>query len=259
MSEPNTTSRSGSLYSAETEAPPSPPAPKTSVWEDFIDILYAPADVFARRERDGSSWPPLLFVTIGIAIVMFAISGPMQPVMDAEWARQAAVMTAKNPQISAEQVASMRGWVQKTQQFGSILMIPIAILVTGLVTWLVSRLFEAKLTVGKTVMIVAYAFIPRFIATVLNGVQLLVLDTSKMKGVMALTYSPARFFDPAVSSPANLAVLSRFDVFTLWSTVIIGIGVAVIGKVSRKSGYSTAAIVWVLATAMALLGGLRQM
>ena len=262
MTEPTTTPRSGSLYSPESEsesAPSAPAGPKTSVWEDFIDILYAPAQVFERRAKDGSAWPAMLFVTIGIAIVMFAIAGPMQPVMDAEFARQSAIMVQKNPALTPDKIEGMRGMMEKSQQFGAIIMFPIMIFITGFVTWLVSKLFEAKLTLGKAVMIVGYAFVPRFLATVLMGVQALVLDMSKVKGMMGLTYSPARFFDPSVASPANLAVLSRFDVFVLWSTLIIGVGVSVVGKVSRKSGYATAAVIWVLATAVALLGGLRQM
>ena len=35
------------------------------MWEDFIDILYAPSQVFARRAR-GSFWIPFFVVTFAI-------------------------------------------------------------------------------------------------------------------------------------------------------------------------------------------------
>jgi hypothetical protein len=71
-----------------------------------------------------------------------------------------------------------------------------------------------------------------------------------------LTWSTARFFDPDTANAGLLAVLSRFDVFTIWVTVLLGIGVAVIAKVPRSKGYAAAAIAWAVPTLISGIGAL---
>src|SRR6266550_4239673 len=82
-------------------------APTAAVWEDFVDIFYAPSYVFARRQN-GNVWIPILVVTILMGTVYFMISGAMQPIFDAEFNRQAAAAMRKNPQLNAEAMERFR-------------------------------------------------------------------------------------------------------------------------------------------------------
>lgn len=60
--------------------------PAPALWEDFIDIFYAPADVFRRRQA-GNWFLPLLIITIALFVLSWASRGVLQPIMDAEFAR----------------------------------------------------------------------------------------------------------------------------------------------------------------------------
>src|SRR4029079_18305172 len=51
---------------------------RASVWEDFIDIFFAPANVFRRREH-GSWVLPMLVVTLALTILGFTNSGVLTP------------------------------------------------------------------------------------------------------------------------------------------------------------------------------------
>ena len=77
------------------------------VWEDFVDIFYAPSHVFARRQN-GSFWIPMLVVTLLVGTVYFLTSGAMQPIIDAEFNRQAAAAMRKNPRITPEAMERFR-------------------------------------------------------------------------------------------------------------------------------------------------------
>ena len=58
------------------------PAKPASLWEDFIDIFYAPTSVFARR-REGKFGLALLVYVI-LATAVFSTARPMmQPIFDA--------------------------------------------------------------------------------------------------------------------------------------------------------------------------------
>ena len=54
-----------------------------------------------------------------------------------------------------------------------------------------------------------------------------------------------------------VGLLSRFDLFTLWATVLVGIGVAVMARRERSKGFVVAGLLWAVATAWAVLSGLR--
>ena len=88
------------------------PAPaKASLWEDFVDIFYAPSSVFARR-ANGEWGKPLLFLVITGTVLFFVTKNAMQPIMDAEFARQSAAAMRRNPNITAEQLASGRNFFE---------------------------------------------------------------------------------------------------------------------------------------------------
>jgi hypothetical protein len=52
--------------------------------------------------------------------------------------------------------------------------------------------------------------------------------------------------------------VGRLDVFTLWVTVLIAIGLAVTGKISRGKAAVAAAIVWVIGALPTIAAALRQ-
>ena len=51
--------------------------------------------------------------------------------------------------------------------------------------------------------------------------------------------------------------MGRLDVFTIWVTVLLAIGLAVTGNVSRSRAAIAAAIVWLLGAAPLLLQAAR--
>ena len=93
------------------------PAPsKAGLWEDFVDIFYAPSSVFARR-ADGKFGLPLLFLVVIGTILFFLTKNAMQPIMDAEFARQSAVAMRKNPSLTQDQLATGKGFFETVAPF----------------------------------------------------------------------------------------------------------------------------------------------
>ena len=82
------------------------------------------------------------------------------------------------------------------------------------------------------------------------------MDTSKFRGMYSISFSPARFMDPDTTSPILLAFAGRVDIFVLWSTVLLAIGLHVLGRVPRTQAYIVAAVVWLLGVLPALGGAL---
>lgn len=246
-------SEQGSAYTPESGAP----APETaSKFEDFIDVFYAPSTVFARRQN-ASAWPYFLIVTVLGIVLTVASRGLMSAAMDAEFSRRMTKMMADNPQLTPEAINASRGMSEMIGMVAMYAGMPVLILLVGVLIWIAARMVGAKFDMGRAMLISAIANIPRLLGALLTAIYGLMLrDTSSVTGMTRLTWSPARFFDPDTANAGMLAVLSRFDVFTIWVTVLLGIGVAVIAKVPRSKGYAAAAIAWAVPTLISGIGAL---
>ncbi|MHB1264800.1 MAG: YIP1 family protein [Gemmatimonadaceae bacterium] len=239
----------GTPYDSSASSPPAapPPAP-AAVWEDFVDIFTAPADVFARREK-GSFWVPTLVVAAVVGVVFVANQGVLQPMLDAEFQRGAAAAIRNNPAVTPEMMARMRSFGEKMAMVMAFAGVPIAVFLIASALWLSGKLVDAVQTFHAALVVAAYAYVPKIVESVLMTVQGLIMDPASLDGRYRMSLSPARFLDPDTASPVLLAVLGRVDVITIWVTVLLAIGLAVTGKISRPRAGIAAAIVW-------LLGGL---
>jgi hypothetical protein len=232
------------------------PAERAALWEDFIDILFSPASVFRRREQQ--SWAiPMIIVTLAIAVIVFASRGVMQPVFDAEFDRIAEQMR-QNPQVTEELIERSRGWMHTSAIIGALFIFPITIIAVGFVTWIVGKLVDSSQTLHAALVVSAYAQVPRVLQSILNAVQGLVLSPDQLTAVTKLSFSPARFMDPATVSPVVLQLANRLDLFTLWITALLAIGLYVTGRVSKAQAAVAGTIIWLIGAVPAVLGALRQ-
>ena len=237
--------------------PVTPSTEKAGIVEDFFDIIASPSAVYERR-RESSPWLPLLVVSVVMGLAFLATSGAMQPIMDAEYERGMKAMLEANSKFTPEQLEQGRA---VAQGFGKLMFIvgtPLAIFFCGLGLMLTAKLVDATLKLGTGVMIAAWAFVPRMLGAVLNAIQLQFMRPESLDGIYRLSVGPARFMDPDTASPILMALAGRFDVFILWTTLLFGIGVSVVARVSRLKGMLAAFGVWVLGSFFALYGALRQ-
>jgi Yip1-like protein len=234
------------------------PAPsKTSLWEDFVDIFYAPSAVFARR-ADGKFGLALLLLIVVGAVLVFITKNAMQPIMDSEFARQTAAAMRKNPNITAEQMAGSRNFFETVAPLFFAIGLAISVFGTGLILWLVSKLFDAKETLTAAFMIATYSEVPRIVQILVNAAQALFMSPDKLNAINSVGFNPARFMDPDHASPIAIALASRFDLFTIWVTVLLGIGIYVVGRVSKQQATIAAALTWLIGSLPAVFGALRQ-
>jgi hypothetical protein len=241
MSEPTgrgaDTSDTTDSEAARPDAPPS-----ASKWEDFIDIFYAPSSVFARRASSGF-FIPMLVVTVLTAGLYILNSNVWSQVMDAEMSR---ALAKRAQTLTPEQAAQVRGVGETMGKIGAFIFMPVGIFFTALALWVCGKLVDAKQTLSQALMVTSYAFLPRVVEALVTSVQGLLLDPSTFNGRWRISLGPGRFLDPDSSSPMLLALIGRLDVFTIWVTVLLAIGLSVTGKIPRSRAAIAAAIVWVL-------------
>jgi len=235
-----------------------PAAAPASTWEDFIDIFYAPSQVFARREQ-GSVWIPLVVVTLLMGTLFYLNSGALQPIFDAEFDRGMAVAVRDNPKIPPEAVERMRSVASRIGQVAMFVFVPLAVFGVGCATWLTGKLVDAKQTFHAALVVAAYAYVPRVLESAVNGMQGLLLDPAQLDGRFRLSLGPGRFLDPDTVSPLLLAFVGRLDLLTLWITVLIAIGLSVTGRIPLGRAAIAAALVWLIGGLPLIFQALRAM
>ena len=227
-----------------------------SIWEDFIDIFVSPSEVFERRRSSGFFVPLIVFVVLTVVISILG-RGAMQPILDAEFARGIASAAKQNPGMTPEAMDKARAFSEKFIPvfiaFGALIM-P---LLVGVALWIAGKFVGAKEDIGAACMIAVYSFLPRILDTILRMVQALVLDPSTLNGQYRVALSPARFLDPDTASPVVIALLGRIDVFTIWVTILLAIGLSVVARIPRSRAAVAAGVVWVLGALPAIFGALR--
>jgi hypothetical protein len=234
-----------------------PDTGKAGLWEDFVDIFYAPSSVFARRADGKFGMALLLFVVVGTVLV-FLTKNATQPIMDAEFARQTAAAMRKNPNLTAEQIASGRGIFETFAPIFFAIGLTVSVFGTGLVLWLVGKLFDAKESAAAAIMIATYSEVPRLVQILTNAAQGLIMSPEKLNSMNAVAFNLARFMDPDKASPVMIALASRVDLFTIWVTVLLAIGLHVVGKIPKQQAGIAAGITWLVGALPAVFGALRS-
>jgi hypothetical protein len=226
-----------------------------SFWEDLIDIFISPVEVYRRRQYK-SAWPAMLFVTIAIGVISYFTFSAMSPLIEGDIHRGMAQALAKNPQMTQEMADKMTTTSMNVGRWtiGPIMLITMAII--GLIGWAVGKLFGSKQTVAGAMVMVGWAYMPRVLGAVISAIQALVLDTANLTSVQALSLSPARFLDPDKASPLIYQLSTRFDLITIWVTILLGIGMYVTGRVSKSRATWFAIVIWILGSLPQLRAGL---
>ena len=242
---------------ADAPDPSTAPVEKAGVAEDFFDIFYAPAAVFARR-ASGNFWIPMLVVSLLTGAFFLATRGVTRPIMDAEMSRAEAAQLKANPQLTPEQLSVGRSMQEKISPIGAFVFPPIGILLVALTLWLVGKAVGATQTWNAALVVSAYAYLLKPVEAFLVGAQAMLMNPASLDGRLRVSIGVARFLDPATTSPVLLAAIGRLDLFTLWFTALLAIGLSVTGKISRRDAAIAGAIVWIIGAVPGVIGAVLQ-
>lgn len=234
-----------------TAAEPTTPD-NASVAEDFIDIFTSPSKVYARRAK-ASPMVPYLVVCVVMIALFFGSKNVLLPIFDAQMSHQMQLQMKSNPQLTQEMVDKMKPMMAIGVNVFGVIGLPIILLVSSLILWIVGRFFmSSALTFGTALMITSYSWFPRIIGGIVSLVEGLTMDISKMTSPYQLSISPARLFDPATMSDGLYQVLAQFDVFTIWGYVLVALGLMAAMKFDKSKATTTAIIVFVCGCVPAL-------
>jgi hypothetical protein len=224
-----------------------PAAAGGNVLEELVDILVAPARTFAALRTRGA-WPHVIILSLLTLAVVIALRGLLEPFLEANMAvamRQAAAKGQAVPPGAARAMGSFAWWgFVVTSAFT----VGLTALFGGAALWAAGLLLKVALPFQRAVVIGAVAAVTVPFSMLAMGVQGAFLDPAAIRGLTDASLGPARFFDPATTAPALLAMVSRIDLLGLWGVALQAIGVGGVAGVPRKTGWAVAGLAWALST-----------
>ena len=225
-----------------------PPASKGGLFEDLIEVLFAPSKVFDRT-RAAKALKYAVVTAVVVGVIMFATKNLLQPWLDAQGDLALAQAAAKGkpiPEAAASAVRTSTAW-------GLVAGLPRCMLVgpflNAVMLFLGAMLMKVKVSYSQLAVIATLGGVPRMLGVIAMPIQALLLDGANAKSLADMSLGPARFLDATTMSPALVSLASQFDVFRIWQLALITIGVAVVGRVSM----STAAVVTMVMAALAAI------
>ena len=225
--------------------------------DDYLDVFVSPTALFTRRS-DGKFGQALLVLVILSAVLFFATRSAMAPIMDAEFAKGMAGALKSNPNMTPEQMETAKKFGTRLAPIFVILAVTVAPFVLGLVIWLATKVVGGALSYAQGATIAVFAFFPRLIDSIAGAVQALLMDESKLTSRFSISLGLGRLLDPATTNPYLMALAGRVDLFTLWVTFLIAIGIKVIAKVSTAQAIAGAVITWFIGAIPVLYQAMKQ-
>lgn len=204
------------------------------------DTFVAPSKTFTDVLRSAAWWLPFLILVISGYVLTASIQSKVgwQQLVENE-IHASPKLTDQMASQSAEQQARQEGYL--TMSFrGGFYAGPVLNLAfvafSSLILWpTINFGFGGKATYGRVFCVGMYAALPGAISALLASLMLWAgrsADTFTTKSMLGS--NPGYYLD----TPGALKTfLTSFDLFTLWSLVLLGMGLSVVAQTKRSSGY----------------------
>jgi hypothetical protein len=219
-------------------------APGLSQWQRVTNIFTAPSKTFEDIKRGHRSWwMPFVIAVLASYVLFAAITLKIGWAQVAENSIQLSPKTAeKLAQVPPEARATQMKFTQYGME-GSFAANPIFILAAGaviaLVLWgTINFVFGGKASFGGVFAVWMFAGLPGIIKLLLGAVVIYagIAPESFNLNNFAPTNVGA-FLNPMETNAAIYKLATWLDFISIWSMVLLGIGIASVAGVKRNSGY----------------------
>ena len=234
--------------------PPVAAEPSKNVFQRIVGVLFSPGETFADiARRPDILWPLLLLLVIGYATTFMLV--PRMD-MDAALAEQAAQMKKQNPNMTdddIERIGRIGKASMKVMQFIGPLIGVIMYLVIALVLWGAARMMGGQGEYKQALSATLYAWVPLVLFSIILTIVAVArgsIDPTEM--AVAVKSNPAFLVDMK-EHPVLFSLLSNFDIFTIWTIVLLAFGFSAVTRLS-KAKMATIIVVLYAIVILAKLG-----
>lgn len=230
------------------QALPLEPKPLSQV-ERVVDTFVAPSKTFKDVLRSTSWWLPYLLIVIGSYVLTFGIDQKVTwPVL----VQNEIHANPKSEERYTEAPPAQKAAMEKVMQYsfkGGFYGAPVtnlaALALIALILWpTINFVFAGRATYTQVLAVSSYSLLPGLLKSILAVVLLYVGNRAENFTTEDMVGSS---FGSYIESPGALKTFaSGFDVFTVWTLVLLAIGLPIVARTKKSSGYLAAFGWWAL-------------
>ncbi len=225
--------------------------PALSQGERVIDTFIAPSKTFTDILRSQSWWLPFVLAVIVSYGYLFAIQKQVgwDTVVENTLKQDPKTverLSSQTPEQQAQTKQITLVFIKYVFYASPVLALLIAAVATLVLWGTINFLFGGRATFGTVFAVWMYGTLPMLIVTILAIVTLFAgmdKDTFNLNNPVGTNIG---FYLPAESPQWMVKLGSSIDIFVLWSTFLVGIGVAIVAKVKRSAGLAAVFGWWLL-------------
>ncbi len=228
-------------------------APGLSQMQRVTYTFSAPSKTFEDIKRGNKSWwMPLIIASVFANILFAAITFKVgwQKTVD-NIIRMDPIAEERMAQAPPEQREMINKFTVASTEYSfaaTPLIIVIFVAVGSLVLWgTINFVFGGKAKYGSIFAVYMYATLPRIIESLLGAIVLFAGATPESFNLK----NPAptnlgAFLNPLETNKALYTLATSLNVVTIWSMILLAIGIAIVAGVKRTSGYIAVFGWWLL-------------
>ncbi len=242
-----------------------PPAPRSS-HSNIIDIVVSPSSAFDRiRETPAWGWAFLAATVLGVIGALLygpALVHAMETTLPAKLAAMPAI--AKMP--PEQQQSMIAAQLKFTKIFLQLfwLFVPIQILLVGLFQGLIMMIanvaghgdgsFKKFFALSITVQVIGVG-----LASVVIGIIVLIRGAASFEEQSAVTgAAPSLALLAPGAKGALVGFLGAFNIFILWSTALLALGMQRVARIPAVTAWATAILMLLVTAAFAAWGAAQN-
>ena len=224
--------------------------PPLSQGQRVADTFFAPSRTFADIRRNRSWWLPYLL------LVLFSLvfAGVVHQRVDGDTLAENAIRSnpaqaermQNVPPEQRAQAMKMSATMVQVVLFSGALSYVIIPAMLALLLWVgFNFILGGSSTYPGMFAVAMYAMLPSLIFYLVVLTTLFVgdLETFNLSNPAATN---AGYFLPAGGSAALRSLLTSIDVLSIWEVFLLGLGGAIVARVKKSTGLTTAFVVWAL-------------
>ena len=224
-----------------TSALPQEPAPLTEV-QRLVDVFIAPSKTFTDLRRSAMWWAPYVISVIVGSLFVYTVDQKVgfQKVVDNQLQMQPKAAERIESLPANQRAQAMQRQIAVTK-FISYAVPVIALIIyaifAGVIFGAVKFAANAEVEFKTVFALIVYTRLPELLRAILASISILAgVSTDSFDIQNPLATNGAYFMDPS-GSPVLRALVGSFDIITLWTLVLVAIGIPCIAKVERGTAF----------------------
>ncbi len=238
---------------SDSTLPVSEPEVGLSQLQRVVSTFMAPGKLFADFKRSTSWWLPFVIMVVFSYLFVFAIQSKVGwDQVTENMIQQSPKMSAQFEKLPADQLATQKKIITASTQYGMyltpVIVLIYTVVIAAVLLFTINFGFGGKAGFGAVLAVVMYGSLPTILQSLVGSLGLFAGLGETFNIQNPTGTNVAYYLSASDTAPALYKLAQAIDPITIWSMVVVSIGLGAVAGLKNKSGYTAVFGWWALIT-----------